>query len=479
MQARMRYSLRYALTALMGLVLLAGCQEPVVRKPAVAGAFYPADPQVLQKQVDGFLQVADPAEQPGEPMALVSPHAGYVYSGQVAAYGYKAVAGMDFDTVVLIGAAHRVAFEGASVYAEGVFETPLGHIEVDERLARSLLAPEAGVHYYPDAYNGEHSLEVQMPFLQTVLPEAKIVPILIGRPSQRTIDHLSDALYREVSRRKGRVLIVASTDLSHYHSYDKAVEMDTKTVEAIGRLSSLETRRLLGSGEGEMCGAWPVVLTLELARRLGANRAEVFEYKNSGDVTNDRARVVGYASVGIYRDPLNGTDRTELLDIARETVRALVTNGTAPGIEAESPRLLADGAAFVTITRNGMLRGCIGHLRALEPLYLSVYHNAQSAAIRDPRFKPITPAELDELSYEVSVLSPMVPVDDVGEIRVGTHGLFIMKDGLSGVLLPQVPVEQGWDREEFLRQVCRKAGLPPDAWQNGARLMSFTADVFH
>jgi AmmeMemoRadiSam system protein B/AmmeMemoRadiSam system protein A len=461
--------------ALLISLALSSCQGPV-KEPAVAGSFYPADAGTLAASVEAYLAQAAPEPQSGRLVALVSPHAGYIYSGHVAAWGYKGL--RDYDTVVLIGPSHRVGFTGASVYTEGSFRTPLGDVKIDRRLARSLLDEKANVTFYPEAFEGEHSLEVQLPFLQSVLTDFRIVPILISRPTGEMYNHLAGKL-SEVLRRNEKVLIVASTDLSHYHDAERAESMDARILESIERLSPGTAQGLLATGKGEMCGSYAVLLTLEVVRQVGANRVELFRYAHSGHVTGDPKSVVGYASMGIYVDPLTEADRAELVELARSAIHARVTEGAVPAVEAESPRLRTDRAAFVTIKRNGRLRGCIGDIVAHQPLYESVLENAANASSRDARFPPMSEAELADMSIDVSVLSALVPVQEAGEIRVGRDGVVISHQGRSGVFLPEVATEQGWDRETLLTQVSRKAGLPPDAWKNGAQLFRFTTEAIH
>jgi len=197
---------------------------------------------------------------------------------------------------------------------------------------------------------------------------------------------------------------------------------------------------------------------------------------NSGDVTGDRSRVVGYAAMGLYKSPLTTSERKELLSLAKRTIDSYVRHGAVPEYTTRDPRLLANGAVFVTINRNHELRGCIGHIQAVMPLYRSVISNAVSASSRDPRFPPMTKDELTNLELEVTVLSPLELLDDVKNIRIGAHGLYISKGMNSGVLLPQVAEEYRWDVPTFLEQVSIKAGLPANAWKD-AQLYTFTADI--
>jgi|Deesub1362A_J573_1020465.scaffolds.fasta_scaffold00087_22 hypothetical protein len=464
--------LLYALL-LTGVLSLVSCKEPV-KEPSVAGAFYPAEETTLRQMVQGFLKQAENKPVSGKLVALVSPHAGYVFSGHVAAHGYKHL--KDVNTVILIGPSHYSSFKGASVYDRGSFKTPLGVVKIDRKIARRLIDETADVRFYPEAYEKEHSLEVQLPFLQAVLKDFKIVPILISMPTKESYEHLVLKL-TEILSENNNAMLVASTDLSHYHDYSTAVDMDRKLIDAIKRLSVMETQRLVMSGQAEMCGFYPTLIAMEVSRRLGANLSVLFKYANSGDVTQDKHRVVGYGSIGIYKSPYTEEDKKELLSIARNAVISYVRNGTVPQIEVENPKLMTDGAVFVTINKNGHLRGCIGHIYPVMPLYESVLRNAIAACSKDPRFPPMKEYELKDMEIEISILSYLVPLKDVKDIEIGKHGLYIIKGQKAGLLLPQVPVEYGWDRETFLKQVSLKAGLPEDAWKNGASLYTFTAEI--
>lgn len=452
--------------------LSVGCTENS-KEPSVAGTFYPADAKELQKMVEEFLSKAEKIQTEGRPIALISPHAGYIFSGQVAAYGYKNIKGSDIKKVVLIGPSHHIAFKGASVYTKGSFRTPLGNIKINEKLAGDLLNENSDVRFYPEAYEKEHSIEVQLPFLQTVLKDFTIVPILIGSPTRQTFEHLTLRLIEILDK---NTLLVVSTDLSHYHDYLTAKEMDSKVIATVERLSVIDTERLLRTGEAELCGGYPVLIALEVARRAGANMGVLLNYANSGDVTGDRSKVVGYASIGLYKSPLTEEEKRELLNLARNAISEYVTNGKVPEVEMKNPKLKADGAVFVTVKRNGSLRGCIGHIQPTMPLYQSVIKNAIAACSSDRRFPPMKKDELKDMDVEVSVLSPLEPLKDVRNIQVGKHGLIIVKGMQSGLLLPQVATEFGWDRETFLEHLCSKAGLPKDSWKD-AELYTFTAEI--
>ena len=474
----MRFKLRtfyHLIITVFCIVLIAtplGCKAET-RDPSVAGAFYPADKDSLKKSVEEFLSKAEKVTTDGKLIAIISPHAGYIYSGQVAAYGYKQIKGSDVKKVVLIGPSHHTGFKGASVYTKGSFKTPLGEVKINEKLAGDLLNESADVKFYPEAFDKEHSLEVQLPFLQTVLRDFTIVPILIGSSTGQTFEHLISKLTEIID---DKTLLIASTDLSHYHDYSSAKEMDGKIVSAVERLSTKDAIELLRDGKSEMCGGAPVIIVMEVARRSGANLGVVFKHANSGDVTGEKDKVVGYASIGLYKSPYTEEEKKELFSIARNAITDYVTNRKAPEIEIKNPKFKTDGAVFVTIKEKGSLRGCIGHIQAMMPLYKSIINNAIAACSSDPRFPPMTKEELKDMDIEISILSPFMPLKDVKNIQVGKHGLYIVKGMQSGLLLPQVPTEFGWSRDEFLEHLCTKAGLPKDAWKD-ADLYTFTAEI--
>jgi len=453
-------------------LVTSGCTENI-KEPSVAGTFYPADRKELQETVDTYLSKAKKIPGEGSIIALISPHAGYRYSGQVAAYGYKQIQDRVIRRIILIGQSHHEGFKGASVYTKGFFKTPLGNIAIDEKSTTKLLNANADVKFYPEAFAKEHSLEVQLPFLQSVLKDFTIIPVLIGSPTRQTFEYLISELTEMIDE---QTLIVASTDLSHYHGYQQAIDMDSRIITAIERLSVMNAGELIQSGESEMCGAVAVIIAMEVAKIHGANTGILFNYANSGDVTQEQDRVVGYASIGLIRSPYTDGDKKELLSIARNAITEYVTDRKVMEIDMKNPKLKTDGAVFVTIKEKGSLRGCIGHVQAIMPLYQSVIKNAIAASSGDPRFPPMTKDELQDIEIEISILSPMQKLKNVNDIHIGKHGLVIRKGSQSGLLLPQVPTEQGWDRQTFLRQICAKAGLPEYAWKD-AELYTFTAEI--
>jgi AmmeMemoRadiSam system protein B/AmmeMemoRadiSam system protein A len=469
---RQALSLPVLIFFLTVVFLSPGCAENV-KAPSVAGTFYPADKKELKESVENFLSKAEKVRSEGKLIAIISPHAGYRFSGQVAAYGYKEIRDRDIKKIILMGPSHYVGFKGASIYTKGSFRTPLGEVKINEKLATGLLDETVDIRFYPEAYEKEHSLEVQLPFLQTVLKDFTIVPILISSPTKQTVEHLISRLTEMLD---DKTLIIASTDLSHYHDYAKAIEMDNKIISAVERLSVMDTAQLLNNGEAELCGGMPVIIAMEAAKRYGATLGVLFKYANSGDVTNEKDRVVGYASMGLFKSPYTEEEKKELLAIAKNSITEYINNGKVSEVEIKNRKLKTDGAVFVTIKENGSLRGCIGHIQAIMPLYQSVIKNAVAACSGDPRFPPMNKEDLKNMEVEVSILSPLTPLKDIKDIQIGKHGIVIRKGMHSGIFLPQVATEFGWDRDTFLEQLCAKAGLPKDAWKD-AELYSFTAEI--
>jgi hypothetical protein len=455
-----------------------------VREAVWAGQFYDADPGRLAAQIDRFLRNVPPQpEVRGEIKALIVPHAGYVYSGQTAAYAYSLVKGKPYDTVVIIGPSHRFGFKGCSIYPKGGFRTPLGTAAVDEALAAELMK-RSGFKFIPEAHEEEHSVEVQVPFVQTALPGAKIVPIVMGYPEKRTVKTLAAALDSACAGKK--VLVIASTDMSHFLTKDKANAADAKTIELIKSLKADEIEGKMEAGENILCGGSPVAAVILYAGKRGPARAEILKYADSAEASGDVSGVVGYVSAVLVAGgetaapsfELTASEKKELLALARSAVETYVRENRVIESPATNPKFATNKGAFVTLKERGRLRGCIGYIEPVAPLDVTIIQTAIYAAVRDSRFEPVSAAELNRLEYEISVLTPLEEVTNPSLIRVGKHGLVIERNGRKGLLLPQVPVENGWDREEFLAQACLKAGLPEDAWKKGAKIYSFEAVVF-
>ena len=366
---------------------------------------------------------------------------------------------------------------------QGGFRTPLGTAAVDEALAADIMK-RTGFGFVPEAHAEEHSLEVQVPFVQTVLPGAKIVPIVMGYPDKRTVRVLADAM--EGACRGRKVLVVASTDMSHFLAKDKANALDAKTIELIKALKADEIESRMEGRENILCGGSPVAAAILYARKTGRVRAEILDYADSAAGTGDTSRVVGYVSAAIVAEKapaepdleLSADERKELLGLARSAVERFVADGRVIEYSPTNPDFLLPRGLFVTLKAHGRLRGCIGFIEPVTSVARGVVEAAIYAAVRDNRFEPVSKSELGALSYEISILTPLADVADTDAIKVGRDGLIIEMAGRRGLLLPQVPTEFGWGRQEFLEQVCLKAGLPRDAWKKGAKLQRFEALVF-
>jgi AmmeMemoRadiSam system protein A/AmmeMemoRadiSam system protein B len=392
-----------------------------------------------------------------------------------------------------------------SIYPDSGYRTPLGLAEIDIEVAAKLTVADEAFGFRPAVHDREHSVEVQVPFVQVLFPDAKIVPMVIGRPDLELCERLGRALAKVLDGR--RALIVASSDLSHYPNYDDAVKTDHAVLEAVAALDPGHLRETI---RGQMrrgvkglstcaCGEAPILAAQYAARALGATRGVVVSYANSGDtVAGDRSRVVGYGAVvfttgeggpdtGALKrsaveprtSPLDDASHEVLLAFARATLDRFITTGTAPLARDLPPEVCRGQGAFVTLKKEGQLRGCIGHRADDTPLCQIVGAMALQAAFNDRRFPPLEPGELAEVEIEISALTPLARVAGPDDVVVGRDGVMLVKDDRGAIFLPQVAVERGWERDEMLDRLCRKAGLPEGSWREGADLYTFQAEVFN
>ncbi len=465
------------------------------RKPAVAGQFYPDDPDVLRGTLRAHFAKAEIRRPGGPPLALISPHAGYVFSGDVAASAFGQLdTGASFENIFLIGSSHHVAFGGASVYRQGNFITPLGTVPVNFILADSLISRHDVFHDRADAHTAEHSLEVQLPFLQYRLNKPfRIIPVVIG--SGKTADLKKIAAALKPYFHPGNLFVI-STDFSHYPAYNDANTADRATVEAIlanhpdsltatlNRHSEKSVKQLVTG----LCG-WSSVLTLLYMTQNEPADYRIIQYKNSGDSPyGEKNRVVGYAAIAVYGKEkqdmgefiLTEKDKKDLLHIARKTIEKFVTDQTKPELDESgySAQLKTKCGAFVTLHKKKQLRGCIGRFGESDALYIIVREMAIAAATQDYRFPQVQASELKDIEIEISVLSPLKKIKSIDEFRLGKHGIWIKKGHRSGTFLPQVADETGWTKEEFLGHCARdKAGIGWDGWKD-AELFTYEANVF-
>jgi AmmeMemoRadiSam system protein B/AmmeMemoRadiSam system protein A len=452
-----------------------------IRKAVRAGQFYEKKAEILSQQIDKFLENVKKRPSPGEEiLALIVPHAGYVYSGQVAAYAYRLIQGKDYESVVIIAPSHYHGFNGCSIYPRGGYETPLGTAEIDESLAAQI-SEASGFKYIPKAHQVEHSVEVQVPFIQKTLPQAKIVPIVMGYPTRKTIIRLADALIEVLPGKNA--MIIASTDMSHFYPKKRANDTDSKTIALIQSFETSALLKKLERGENIMCGGGPVVSSLLYAQERGKAKVEILHYSDSSRLGGE-SQVVGYLAAAICskkptpKFSLSPEEKTELLRLARSAINQFIKEKKIINYSTENLNFLAKKGAFVTLKKKGFLRGCIGFIEPVAPLYQTVIQTSVYAACKDQRFPPVSADELDDLEIEISVLSPLKKIHDPSLVRIGKHGLVISKGNKKGLLLPQVPVENNWSKETFLKQACLKAGLPPNSWKSEADIYIFEAIIF-
>ena len=469
--------------------------EKRVRVPAVAGAFYPAKADTLRKTVESFFSDASPVKPDKEVQAVIVPHAGYVYSGATASQAIKTIpADAVYKRIFLLGPSHRAAFDGASVNnAFDRYATPLGEIPVDQAVCDALLRADKVFTYVPEAHAREHCLEVQLPLLQVHLHDVPpIVPIIVGTQDLAKLRRIAQALQPYFTSDN---LFVLSSDFSHYPSYEDANRVDKATGEAIesGSLRQFLDTLDRNAREGvpqlltSACGQSPIAVLLLLMEGRDDLRIRHLAYCNSGDATyGDKDRVVGYHAFSIGKKEeagafdLTGEERTQLLQIARKSIDyALARRTEAPYDSTQmSPALRQPCGAFVTLHKEGKLRGCIGNLIGYRPLYQTVASMARAAAFEDPRFYPVEESEMKDIDIEISVLSPLRKIQSIDEFQLGRHGVYIIKGEHRGTFLPQVAEETGWTKEEFLGHCARdKAGLTWDGWRN-ADLYVYEAVVF-
>ncbi|MEZ4387440.1 MAG: AmmeMemoRadiSam system protein B [Candidatus Krumholzibacteriia bacterium] len=468
-----------------------------VRPPVLAGTWYPADPERLRARVREYLAAADPARRPpGRPTVVLSPHAGYRYSGPTAGKVLGLLRGLEFRAVFILAPSHRAHLVRPALPAATGFATPLGTVPVaGEIVAR--LAATGDFTVDEAAHRDEHAVEIQLPLLQEALPAGTpIVPILVPP--------LAPELRRAAARaldpyRDGDHLLLVSSDLTHYgraygyvpfteHVGERLEELDTG---ALLRILAHDSEGLLRYGQQTgitMCGLEAAALALD-SREPGPHHAELVDYTRSADGDGDPDLSVSYAGVLICRDPaiagLSDADRRFLLTLARRCLEAAVRGEPAPtpaALAAElgqelSPALNERRGAFVTLRSGGLLRGCIGYIEGHAPLAEAVAANARSAALDDPRFPPVRPQELAGLHIEVSALTRLRPVAGPEAITVGRHGVLLEKAGRRAVFLPQVAPELGWDLPTMLGELALKAGLGPDDWRSGCRFQVFEAEI--
>ncbi len=468
----------------------------VDRKPVVAGQFYPGSKAALTDTLNAMFRRAVGKITDKPVVAIIAPHAGYVFSGVVAASSYNQIEKKKYKNVFVIGSSHHVLFDGASIYTSGNFITPLGTVKVDKELGNKLISDNDCFRENLQAHSKEHSVEVQLPFLQLLLGnELNLVPIVIGTQTPQTCQAFAKALKPYFNADN---LFVFSTDLSHYPEYSDANKSDKKIMESVALNSPEKFLQTIQDLEAmdipnlqtTMCG-WTSVLTLlNITDDMPGITYKLIDAKNSGDTPfGDKTQVVGYAAMSVeliqpdknaMEDFLTPKDKATLLKIARQTIVKYINDGKIPVVDQKdiSDGLLQKSGAFVTLTEDGQLRGCIGNFSSEKPLYQTVQDMAVASSTEDYRFAKVTADEINKLEIEISVLTPMKKIQSIDEIVLGRDGIYIKKGLSGGTFLPQVANETKWTKEEFLGHCARdKAGIGWDGWKD-ADIFTYQAIIF-
>ncbi len=486
------------------LIFTLSCSaEKNIRKMAVAGSWYPSDKMELKKMLDSFLEYGEKKANKYRKLkidAIIVPHAGYVYSGKAAACGYAAVKGKNYKKIVILAPTHYFGYHGISVGDFDGYETPFGILNVDKKSCEKLLKNKL-FFFKKKAHINEHSIEMQLPFIKYLFPDAKIVPMLVGYLKLKDFEIAAKELKKIVNK---KTLIIVSSDFTHYgkvYNYTpfkgdvlrKIKERNISAAKIIETVDFLDFISYLNNTRDTICGRFPIGILLKyLSLYKRYDSGALVDFYTSADLTGFSGTSVSYLtfifSKGVRKMEkdellfkLNDDEENFLLKLARKTLETYLTTEKYPEVDETklTENLKTPCGVFVTLTENGNLRGCIGYIVGVKPLYKGVMENAVNAALHDPRFNPVRPDEVKKLKIEISVLSPLKECHNLNEIKVGRDGLYIQKGFYSGLLLPQVATEWGWDREQFLEAVCHKAGLPGDCYKTGAKLYTFTAQVFH
>ena len=421
----------------------------MVRNPVVAGQFYPGSADQLRSMIK---EMVDEQAAKEEVIGLVVPHAGYIYSGPVTG---ATISRIKFkDTFIIIGPNHTGGGKSLSIMTEGVWKTPLGEVEIDSELGKQILAAYKYLQEDYRAHQYEHSIEVQLPFLQYFKSDIKLVPIILSYAGGDMYKEVGRAIAKAIKELNREAVIIASSDMTHYESQESARMKDNQAIEAMLDLNEEELMKRVHEFNITMCGYAPAVSLICAAKELGAGRAELVKYMTSGDTTGDYSSVVGYAGVIITR-------MTPLVQLAKETVETYVKGGKVPELPKELTHEMKEKAGvFVSIHKFGDLRGCIG---TFEPTTNNIAEeiivNAISSATRDPRFPPVAPNELKDLDYSVDVLTSPEPVDSQDELDPKKYGVIVQAGWRRGLLLPDL---EGVDSVDYQIEICRqKAGIAP------------------
>jgi len=461
------------------------------RQPVAAGRFYSADKETLKRDLSQLFETCKKSQTNWDVRAIISPHAGYIFSGKTAAAAYSSIPkNAAYKNIFIIGSSHVMSFDGASVYNSGDFITPLGKISVNKEIANKLILSNKVFNFPTTAHLQEHSIEVQLPFIQYYFKEQQtIVPVIIGTDDENTVKKIAEALRPWFTSDN---LFIISSDFSHYPSYKDATETDNLTAMSILSGSPKKFLNTIGNNASKqihglvtsMCGWTSGLALLYLAEGNNKLEMKLLDYSNSGDSPNaGKDEVVGYNAIAMIEKKADGVSKPEsdnsfsfndkekkqLFTIVKSSIRSHLYDNKKYIIDEKSipESLKKPMGAFVTLKINGALRGCIGRFISAEPLYTVVQESALSSAFEDPRFSRLTKEEYKNTDIEITVLGPLKKINNINEIILGKHGIYIKKGLYSGTMLPQVATENGWTVEEFLGFTSRdKAGLGWDGWKD-------------
>lgn len=465
------------------------------RQPAVAGTFYPDDAEALKHQLKLFFDAQANAETKRNVAAIVVPHAGYIFSGDVASAAFALLSvDSQWDNIFVVGSSHHHLFEGAALPAFESFGTPFGELIVNQRVVKEVVESSPDIMGVNSEWHlAEHTIEVQLPFIQYRFGNSiPIVPVLLGCHDAQTCEHIAEALKPWFNPNN---LFVFSTDLSHYPNYEDANLVDALTIDAIlsGKpdtlLQQIKANAALKKNNlrTSLCG-WTSILTLlYLVNQYDSYSFAKVKYQNSGDaIIGDHSRVVGYGAIRVDRKTENAkpmlltdNDQSELLKWAHVCLYDVVNQ-----FVSDVPELLLQNemrnqsGLFVSLYNNGKLRGCIGRFVEGQPLWRLVKEMTSASATSDLRFSPVTADEVGSIAIELSVLTPFHKIQSIDEVELGRHGIYIKKEGRSGTFLPQVALKTGWSVVEFLEHCAHdKAGLARNEWRT-AEIYTYEAVVF-
>ena len=478
-------------------------ETPVIRKPAVAGKFYPANPIELSKAVAALFTEAQKIPLSGRPLAVIVPHSGFLYSGKIAARAFKLLEGEQFDNVVVIAPSSTVFFKGCSVYEGQGYETPMGVVEIEKELSEKIASFNLSVYlsnmgHATGSTRGEHALEVQLPFLQVVLGKFKLIAIVMGEQEEDTARALGQALGAALSGTN--TLIVAASNLSHFHTQKEAKTMDSLLQSAVQKFDPKALMDAIESGKAEASGGGGIAAALHAAKQLGGKDIRFLGYGNSGETTGQVDEVVGYMSAAIRSSEMPGSfgkvksvrknsptkeEELELVEKHKEKLKEIVVSAITAKLKDEeySPPAVKDlkfqRGVYVTIAVGGEPKGMAGRVKVREPLYQAVADMAGAAATQGIESHALTKADLDLIEVKLFILSRIELVNDFSTINIGLHGLMIKLDMHSAIFFPSELTEKSWDRKQSLEWLCLKAGLPKNSYKDKfAQIFKFAAQEF-